>query len=455
MAMNGSGIQLNENLTELKQCLRDSQQRSIHCPVISLPTWFCLLGYLLTLAVTQTVYAGFFMWMNLRWLMLTALLASSAADWILSGARRKSRAGGSIEQILMIYLLATFGTVIYAENWIFSGMRWASHAAMLVIFLLFLPQIMTSTQARKMVDILKYVMATLLIYSYLRPFVEGIPDTGAFYHGAMGNANTMGHIAFITALLFLHPLFTSDVPRVRFLSGALATAAVFTVWQSGARSSTIALVTGVLLLFYYYRRETQRLAMVSILLGGLAMVTFPTLPTQISQFFLKKHEAVHHVSTALDVLSSRRPIWSAAWEGFKERPLLGWGFGADSTMSKNWEIKLTAGGAVERDAVNDFLFTLEGGGIVGLCSYMLLIYIVLKQRPSRMQRSILQHFSRDPKVNSSAMALYHAHVALFILPTCLLILNQFDNSALSAGNLISVSTWLSAGAAAILRDEMN
>jgi O-antigen ligase len=453
MAINGSRVQLNENLTELGQYLRDSQQRSIHRPIMSLPTWFCLLGYLFSLALTQTVYAWFFHWMDLRWLMLTALAASSAADWILAWARRKSRAHGSIEQILMIYLLATFGTVIYAENWIFSGMRWASHAAMLVIFLLFLPQILVPAQARRMLDILKYIMAALLIFSYLRPFIEGIPDTGTLYHGAMGNANTMGHIGFITALLFLQSLFTSNVPRVRFLSGALATAAVFTVWQSGARSSTLALLIGVLLLFYYYPRKSQGLAIVGILLGGLAMISFPTLPDQVSRFVVKEHE--DRVTTrSFDPIQSRRPTWSAAYQGFRQRPLLGWGFGADSKMTKSWEVKLTSAGAVERDAVNDSLFMLEGGGIIGLCSYLLLIYIVLRQRPSRFQRS-MQHFRPNREVDSGAMALYHAHVALFILPICLIILNQFDNSALSAGNLISVTTWLSTGCAAILRSEMN
>jgi O-antigen ligase len=455
MAMNASRTRLSENPAGFEQLPRALQPRSAGVPVMSLPTWLSLLGYLFTLAVTQTVYAPFFIFMNLRWVMLAALLASTAGDWIVHGARRGFRAHGKIEQTLMIYLLATLGTVIYAENWIFSGMRWASHAAMLAVFLLFLTQIMVPSQARRMLDILKYLMATLLVYSFLRPFIEGIPDTGTLYHGAMGNANTMGHIAFITALLFLHQVLISKVPWVRRLSGGLVIAAIITVWQSGARSSILALVIGVLLLFYYYPRETQGLAMAGILLGGLAMVSLPTLPDQVSQFVLKKYEGDNRASTSLDALRSRRPVWSAAWEGFKERPLVGWGFGADREMTKQWQVKLTAVGAVERDAVNDFLFMMEGCGIIGLCSYLLLIYVVVKQHPSRYQRSILQRFSRNQEVNSGTMDLHHAHVALFILPTCLLFLNQFDNSALSAGNLISVITWLSTASAAILNREMN
>jgi O-antigen ligase len=455
MGMNAPGIGLNERRAEFGRFLHTSRQGLVNAPIMSLPTWLSLLGYLLVLAITQTVYSPFFIFMNLRWVMLAALVATSAGDWIVHGARRGYRTHGKIEQLLMIYLLATFGTVIYAQNWVFSGMRWASHAAMLVIFLLFLPQLMVPRQARRMLDVLKGIMAALLIYSFLRPFIEGIPDTGTLYHGAMGNANTMGHIAFMAALLFLHQVLISKSLWVRRLSGALVIAAAVTVWETGARSSILALVIGVVMLFHFYPRETQGLVMAGILLGGLAMVSFPSLPDQVSQFVLKKANEENHVSSSLDALRSRRPVWTAAWDGFKERPLVGWGFGADRKMTEGWEVKLTAIGAVERDAVNDFLFMMEGCGIIGLCSYLLLILIVLKQRPSSRQRSILQRFSRNHDVDPGTMDLHHAHVVLFILPTCLLFLNQFDNSALSAGNLISVITWLSTASAAILREEIN
>jgi len=51
-------------------------------------------------------------------------------------------------------------------------------------------------------------------------------------------------------------------------------------------------------------------------------------------------------------------------------------------------------------------------------------------------------------------ALHHAHVTLFVLSLCLIILNQFDNTALSAGNLISATLWLATGCASTLRQEI-
>jgi O-antigen ligase len=452
MAMNGSSVHSNQSLTGYGQSLNDVQKRSSEIPLISFPTWIALMAYLFTLAITQTVYADPFM--NMRWIALGAVTAAAIADWMLIGIRGKHRIQGYNGHLLAVYLLATFGTIIYAENWVFSGMRWASHAAMLVVFLLFLPQIMIPGQTRRIALILKVTMSTLLIFSWLRPIIELIPDTGEHYHGAMGNSNTMGHIASITAILYLSSVFSAKRLWPRLLSAAMTAAAILTVWMSGARSSIIALFIGVLLLFHYHRRETQRYVMAAILLGGLTMTAFPNLPSEISRFITKADEK-DELSLENPVLRTRIPTWSAAYDGFKQRPLLGWGFGASSQTPKDTEVGLTAWGLANRDAVNDFMFMLEGCGIVGFLAYLLLIYIVFRQRPSRSQKSILYDYSQGKAGHSGDISLHQTHALLYILAVSLLALNQFDNTALSAGNLICMTLWISAGCAITLRHEMN
>jgi hypothetical protein len=448
--MNSSSINLHRSWFDYKSPVPGSLRRSADIPRISILTWISLVAYLAVLALTQTSYSAPFM--NIRWVALGALVASALADWILVGERGKHRDRGSNGQILTIYLLATFGTVIYAENWLFSGMRWASHAAMLSVCVLFLPQIMIPSQTRKVLSIIKYIFTSLVVFSWVRPIIERIPDTGDLYHGAMGNANTMGHIAFITTLLFMQSALTSKIPRDRILSIAMVVGTTATVWQSGARSSIIALSIGVLMLFHYYRRETQRYVLVLILSGGMLMAAFPNLPGEIVRFFVKAGS--EHESSALNPMRSRVPIWSAAYDGFKQRPLLGWGFGAASNVLKQSEIRLTSLGIVERDAVNDIMFMLEGCGIIGIGAYALLLYIIFKQSPNKSQKSILQRSSRSQDVNPTAISLHHTHVVLFVLSVSLILLNQLDNSALSAGNLISVTLWLCVGCAMTLRHEL-
>jgi len=190
--------------------------------------------------------------------------------------------------------------------------------------------------------------------------------------------------------------------------------------------------------------------LVGILAGGTLMVSFPQVPERIFHFAQKSDRYLK----ATGAMQSRIPIWSAAYEGFKARPILGWGFGADSNIPKAWKLKLTSLGTVERDGVNDFFFMMEGGGIVGFGAYLLLIVLVLKQRTSRMQKFVLQDFSRDEEGRYRDMDLHHSHAGLFIISGCLIFLFQFDNTALSAGNLISLTLWMCTGSAAVIRHEL-
>ncbi len=450
MAINRSAVFTNEIWSGAESF--PSAAQSFQAPVLSIWTQISLVGYLITLALTQTVYSSPFM--NFRWAMLIALSAFSSMDLILAFRKGRFRTQGSKDQnLLIIYLLVTLGTVVYAENWIFSAMRWSSHAVMLVVFMIILPRLITVRQIGRVLFFIKCLLAAMVVISWLFPAPDTVLMRGTLYKGAMGNANTMGHIAFMTALLFFQVFITSKSAPVRYLSGGLAAAAALTVWHSGARSSMVALSLGVLLFFFYYRREIGRLFLAGLLFSGLCMVAFPELPGELIRFAVKSDP--YKSSEAVSPIHSRIPVWSAAYEGFKERPLAGWGFGADNKISAQWDIKLTAIGTVERDAVNDFLFMLEGCGILGLGAYLLLILLVLRQRPKWNQVSVLQRFSRIGKKNSRLTEINHMHAVLFILSACLLVLNQFDNSALSAGNLISVTLWLSAGCAAAMGYEMH
>jgi O-antigen ligase len=329
-------------------------------------------------------------------------------------------------------------------------MRWASHAIMLVVFMISLPQLVTVKQIQQMMTILKYMMAFMVIISWMVPSLQTHYDSGDLYEGAMGNANSMGDIAFITAFLFMQNYITEKVPRARYIAGALAVIAMMTVWKSGARSAMVALICGIVLLCYYYRKSMRASVLVCILAGSVLMVSFPEVPEHIFNF-AQKTDPNTKVTGAM---RSRLPVWTAAYEGFKARPIVGWGFGADSNISRQWSVQLTSIGTVERDVVNDVLFMLEGGGILGLVSYLLSIWLVLKQCPNRSQRSILQNFRREQENDGADWAVHHAHVAMYLLPVCLLVLTQFDNTAFSAGNLISVTLWLCTGSAAVLRHEI-
>jgi O-antigen ligase len=410
------------------------------------------LFYLGTLAITQTVYGGRLM--NLRWVTLSILLVVAGWYWLIMRPQRQS--GLLLDKstrILLLYFLSTFFTVIFAENPLFSGSRWASHAMMLIIFLVFLRQNLTMGQIQKILVILKIIIGLLLVFSILNPAPQTIYDDFKVFRGAMANANTMGQIAAIGVVIYFHSFLIARNKRIRYLEAVLACGAIGIVWWTGSRSAMISLMTGIALIFYFYRQRVHRKVFWGIFLFCLVIITFPTLPGEVKRFVSKTGDVPTIFSRGV-ITKSRSDVWSAAWKGFGDRPVLGWGFGADSSIPKDWTLRLTALGIVERDAVNDFLFMLEGCGVVGFGAYLLLVYIVWRQKPTRRQVSILRltNYSRL-NLKGNYFTMNHAYAIMFTLAVSLLVLVQFDNTALSAGNFISVILWLSVGAAGALRKE--
>src|SRR3990172_5686420 len=113
-----------------------------------------VIGYLSILAATQTVYGG--QLMSLRWVMLIVLLATSSLYWLM--IRLKKGTELSLDKsasVLLLYLSATFLTVVFAENPLFSGFRWASHVMMLIIFIIFFRQNIAFTQIQELFLIIK------------------------------------------------------------------------------------------------------------------------------------------------------------------------------------------------------------------------------------------------------------------------------------------------------------
>jgi len=412
----------------------------------------CLIGYLGTLAATQTVYGWGFM--NLRWIALLVLVAVSGLSWLIMRSQKGLKLfldKSSI--ILLVYFLVTFSTVIEAENPLFSGLRWSSHTMMLTIFLVFIRQNLTFNQVQKIQVVLKIIIAVLLFLSLLNPAPQTIYDSLQVFRGAMGNANTMGQIAAIGTIIYFHSFLTRRGKWLRYLEFFLVCISMAVLWWTGSRSALITVITGIGLIIVFYRQMVRNKMFWIIYLICLVSLISPTLPYKVKQFIYKSEDPSSKFM--IQMTKSRSEIWSAAWEGFKSRPVYGWGFGADSEITKDWTIRLTALGTVKRDAVNDFLFMLEGCGVIGLGAYLLLIYIALKQRLTRRQVLTLEkiNYKRlDPK--EYYLTVSHIHAIMFILAISLLVLVQFDNTALSAGNFISVVIWLSVASAGSLRKEV-
>jgi len=292
----------------------------------------------------------------------------------------------------------------------------------------------------------------LIMLSWLSPKKPVMYNDLELFRGAFGSPNSMGQIAAVGALLFFHGFLTGKSKWLRWPNIVMAYLAAWLVWSSGARSAMAACIAGTILINYFYRDRLRGIAFwVIILASGLALA-FPTLPKALTTFALRSNANVTTFSEQIFV--TRIPVWSAAWEGFKKRPLLGWGFGADDRVSKHWEPKLTSIGTTSRDSVNDTLITLESTGIVGLIAYVLLITLAVRQIPTRQQRMLISRMHGPPfSQRRGDFSAYHVHSVAFIISIALIITVQFDNTALSAGNFVSVTLWLCVALAGAIKSK--
>jgi O-antigen ligase len=395
-----------------------------------------LYGYLAALAVTQTVYGSHFM--NTRWFTLGILVIACGFYWFTAKPSLLDPSGDKCTLLTLVYFAMTFLSIAAAENPLFSGMKWISHVLMLVVFLIFLRQSLKVNQVDSVLWFLKGTIVTLLLASWMKPASLVSSLDVQLYRGAFGSPNSMGQVAAIGALLLIHGALTGKIQWLRYLEASVAGMALWLTWSSGARSAMIAFLTGIVLMNYFYRARLSKKTIGITLLMAFLMVTMPDLPKTARLVVLRGERTSESFSE--QIFKSRKDVWSAAWEGFQNRPFLGWGFGADDTISKEWNVQFRAIGTVSRDSVNDTMIMLESAGIAGLIAYLLLILVALKQIPTLNQRWMLQEASSIPlRID---LSLYHTHAITYLLAVSLIVMVQFDNTALSAGNFISVVLWL-------------
>jgi O-antigen ligase len=409
-----------------------------------------LFFYLGTLAIAQTVYGHAFM--NARWLALACLLVTAAAHWFSTKRTRTSRGSDTSTTTVLVYLGVTFLSVITAENFSFSGMKWASHAAMILVFLLFLWQSLTVKQVSQVLNILKWLVAILIFLSWLKPASPIKSRDILLFRGVFGNPNAMGQVAAVGCLLFLHSFLTAKANWLRRAELIMACLAAWLVWLGGARSAMVASITGLILMNYFYPNKLRgKVFWVTLLAGGLALV-MPDMPRAAKQFVLRG--ATEKKSFSEQIFQTRASVWAAAWDGFQKRPVFGWGFGADNRIPQQWEPKFTAIGTTSRDSVNDTLIVLESTGAVGLIGYILLVILSIRQIPTRQERFLLRKIHAPPSVSKGVgFSAYHNHAITFIIAASLFVTVQFDNTALSAGNFVSVVLWLCVALAGAIRNK--
>ncbi len=408
-------------------------------------TLISLFAYLVSMAATQTVYGNGLE--SVRWVSLIAFAAFGMLSYLSNGQRVPK---GSMVIPVAIYLFLWGLTVLYGKFPEYSGFRFIAHALIVISSLVFLPQVVNFKNSSWLPVTLKIILALAMIVSYVRPAHRTVFDTSNTIRGIFGNASSFGHMCAVGSLLFLHGYLASKNNFWRFAQLILMVLSLLLMIQSGARSSAIALMGGVITLSIYYWRQFSRNLLAVWGLGSVLLFIVIIFHPKIDAY-IYKHEEFHQISDPIDRFSaSRMPILIASWEAFKERPIFGWGFGVDKdTEIDNWNGQFTSLGFTTRDPVNDLTYTLETGGIVGAFAYFYLISFILRFRIAK-SRILPLRDRMNPSEYQVVESTLETQQLFMCLTVLLVVMFEFDGTALSAGYFFAPLLWVSLGIGASL-----
>ena len=225
----------------------------------------------------------------------------------------------------------------------------------------------------------------MVIYCVLQlTGLKTINQGGVRVDGTLGNAIYLAvymlfHI-FI-AMLFMWREWINTT--LRWVYGLLILSQMFILYHTATRGAILGLIGGILVvaLLSIWNREDR-------LVRRMGIVTVVGLVVLISGFVMFKDQAFIQNSPVLSRFSSldtteiktqgRYFVWPMAWEGVKDRPILGWGqenfsyvfqkyYSADMYHLEPWFDR----------AHNTFLDWAVAGGLLGLAAYLALYLALL------------------------------------------------------------------------------
>lgn len=211
--------------------------------------------------------------------------------------------------------------------------------------------------------------------------------------GGQRLASTIGNAGYVAGFLIFAIFFgcwllskrQNPWLRAYYVLGIILN--VFVVFQTYTRGGILALFFAglglvVYLTFFYFRNRRLRWAGAGCLVAAVVLTIFIFANKQAD--FIQNNQIlgrIASISVNSNTAQTRLMTWSSAWQGFKERPIFGWGqenFYQVFNKYFNPKIYSDAGAVVWFDRAHNMIFDrLVTGGILGLLAYLAFIFAPL------------------------------------------------------------------------------
>jgi O-antigen ligase/tetratricopeptide (TPR) repeat protein len=220
---------------------------------------------------------------------------------------------------------------------------------------------------------------------------------------------TLGNAAYLGAYMLLHFFITlfllSKSKGGGWVKTVYASAMVLQfiiLFYTATRGAILGLIVGtfvttLIISLHSKKWHFQRKIALSILVLVIAIISF-AYAFKNSKFVLENPTLTRLSSISVKEAGPRFMVWNMAWQGFKERPILGWGQESfNYVFNKYYDPGMYAQEQWFDRTHNVFFDWLIAGGILGLLSYLFIFasiyYYIWKQGNDHFSvRKFVPHF---------------------------------------------------------------
>jgi len=206
--------------------------------------------------------------------------------------------------------------------------------------------------------------------------------------GASGSRimSTLGNplyvAAYLTFNIFLILFLWLSVQRssLKWLLGILFLFELIVFFLTGARGAFLGILAGAGIMFLLWLLSSKGVNVKKKVILVSAIIILVLIPILLNTFrdvsFIKNNKVISRfssISLKEQTVQSRLTIWSMALKSFRERPILGWGFGNFIIpYAKNYDPKMYGNEPWFDRTHNMPLEWLVGAGLVGFFTYLTL-----------------------------------------------------------------------------------
>ncbi len=206
-----------------------------------------------------------------------------------------------------------------------------------------------------------------------------INQGGGRLDGTLGNSAYMAIYTLFLIFITFFMLFRAKTNGMKYTYGILALLFTYLLIQTATRGTVLGFVIGSFVMVAYVALfSNDRPKIRKIAVGGIVgiMVLVGLFITFKESSFIQGNPYLQRISTiSLKEGGNRFNIWSMAFEGVKERPLLGWGQGNYNYVFNKYYRPELHGGEAWFDRVHNIVMDwLIAGGALGLISYFAIFF---------------------------------------------------------------------------------